>query len=293
VNWRQLGVALPAVSVVMTTFDCVRFVREAIASILAQTFTDFEFVIVDDGSTDGTVEAIREFRDPRIHLAQVSRRGRIASLNHAFRLARAPLVANHDADDVALPERLELSVKAMREHPEWAMLGAAEVPLIDEGGQQLGTRTRQTEPRKLRRDLGHSMPFFHSTCMYRKAAWEAAGGFDESLAMFEDYDLWVRLAASHDVANLPVPLAKKRRHAAQAFDHKHWTNLGYRTRSRILWRYVRRVRPDPAVVARAGVYMLMTPRLRLLWIKALRRDKLELQVREHVRPHAPSTRPAI
>ncbi len=272
----------PAVSVVMTTFNCETHVRDAVASILAQSLADFEFIIVDDGSTDGTLAAIQSFNDARIRLLQIPRCGRIPSLNHAFRKARADLIANQDADDVSSPDRLQVSVAAMHEHPAWAMLGAAVVPLIDEKGDVLGERRRATDPRQLRHDLGTSMPFFHSSCTYRKSAWAEAGGFDERLPMFEDYDLWVRLTARHPIANLPQALGQKRRHPHQAFDARHWTNQGYRTRSKILWRYVRKVSPNPLVLLRAGVFLVMTPRLRLLWMKTTRRGKLEFRVRERM-----------
>lgn len=270
----------PAVSVVMTTFNAERHVGEAIRSIQAQTEDDFELIVVDDGSSDGTVRIVAEAArgDGRIRLLQIPRCGRIASLNVGFRATRAPLVANLDADDVALPHRLEASVAALQEHPAWALVGAGVVPLIDESGQPLGERRRPTDPAELRKALAHTMALFHSSVTYRKAMWEAAGGFDERLWILEDYDLWVRLAARHPIANLPQALGLKRRHAGQAFDGRHWTNRGYRTRARILLRYFRAVRRDPRTLARAAIYTVMGPRLRLAWIRLTKADPLELEL---------------
>jgi glycosyltransferase involved in cell wall biosynthesis len=271
----------PAVSVVMTTWNAMPFVQEALDSLASQDLRDIEILVVDDGSTDGTREAVAAVaaRDPRVRLLAVPRCGRIPCLNLGFREARAPFVAVQDADDVSLPGRLRVELEALRAHPSWAMVGAAEVPLVDEEGREIGRRVRPTEPADLRRLLGSAMPFFHSTCMYRKAAWEEAGGFDEGLTLLEDYDLWVRLAARHDLANLPMALGLKRRHRGQTFDEKHWTNEGYRTRARILRKYVRRVRRSPAVFLRSLAYLAMTPRLRLAWIRLTGRDDLELQAR--------------
>ncbi|HUR64318.1 MAG TPA: glycosyltransferase [Candidatus Thermoplasmatota archaeon] len=273
----------PLVSVVMTTYDSERHVREAAESILAQDLADLELIVVDDGSTDRTLAILEGIADPRLRILRIPRCGRIPSLNHGFRAARAAYVANQDADDVSLPHRLRAEVEALQRNPGWAMVGAAEVPLIDEAGRPLGTRTRPTDPGHLRRALAYSMPFFHSSCLYRKSAWEEAGGFDESLALLEDYDLWVRLAARHDVANLPGALGRKRRHAGQAFDGMHWTNQGYRTRARILRRYFRFVRRDPRVLLRAAAYQVMTPGLRVAWMRATRRDPTELEVRKALR----------
>ncbi len=279
---RRGVVAGPSISVVMTTWNAERHVAEAVRSIQAQTLADWELVVVDDGSTDKTVDLLAGFAaaDPRIRLLRIPRCGRIASLNHGFRAARAPLIANLDADDVSLPHRLEASVAALAAHPDWALVGAGVVPLIDEAGKVLGQRVRPTEPEAVRRALAHSMCLFHSSVTYRRTAWEEAGGFDESLAILEDYDLWVRLAARHPIANLPEALGLKRRHAGQSFDAGHWSNRGYRTRARILGRYFRSVRHDPRVLARAAAYQVMGPRLRLAWIRLTGRDPLELRLQE-------------
>ncbi len=273
----------PAISVVMTTFNSARHVREAVASIVAQSFGDWELIVVDDGSTDETLSIIESFRDSRIRLLTVPRSNRIACLNRGFHDARADLIANMDSDDVALPERLALTRRAMGAHPEWALVGSATVPLIDAQGAELGRRIRPTEPRALRRALGYSMPFFHSTCTYRRQAWQECGGFDESLPLLEDYDLWVRLSAQHEVANILDPMGLKRRHAAQGFDEAHWTNRGYRTRARILRTYFRLVRRDPRVLLRAGLYQIMGPRMRVAWMRLTGRDATEMRVRRRLR----------
>ncbi len=270
--------AAPAISVVLTTFNAERHVKEAIQSIVDQDREDWELIVVDDGSTDRTIAIVRSFADPRIRLLQIPRCGRIPSLNVGFRAAHALLVANLDADDVSLPHRLRASIAAMDEHPDWALVGAAVVPLIDDAGKVMGQRVRPSDPGEVRRMLAHTMGIFHSSVTYRRSMVEEVGGFDERLRLLEDYDLWVRLAAKHPIANLPEALAMKRRHRGQSFDGAHWTNRGYRTRSRILLRYFRGVRHDPRVLARAALYQVMGPGLRKAWLKLSKRDPLELEI---------------
>ena len=122
----------PRVSVALPVHNCERYVAEAIESILAQTFTDFEFLIVDDGSTDGTLPILNRFaaRDSRIRVISRPNTGIVGALNEMLGLARADLVARMDADDVALPVRFERQVRYLDEHPECVMVGSR-VTIID------------------------------------------------------------------------------------------------------------------------------------------------------------------
>jgi glycosyltransferase involved in cell wall biosynthesis len=268
----------------MTTYDSERHVREAAESILAQDLADLELIVVDDGSTDRTLAILESIADPRLRVLRIPRCGRIPSLNHGFRAARAEFVANQDADDVSLPHRLRVEVEALRGRPRLAVVGAGIVPQVDDAGNPLALRTRPVGAGSVRKGLGHSMVLFHSSCTYRRAAWEEAGGFDESLPCWEDYDLCVRLAARHEVDNVPAALGLKRRHAGQAFDGMHWTRRGYRARARILLRYFRRVRHDPVVLLRAAAFLAMGPGLRLAWLRVTRRDPAEIQLNQRLVP---------
>ena len=128
----------PRVSVALPVHNCERYVAEAIESILAQTFTDFEFLIVDDGSTDGTLPILNRFaaRDSRIRVISRPNTGIVGALNEILGLARADLVARMDADDVALPVRFERQVRYLDEHPECVMVGSR-VTIIDPDGDAL------------------------------------------------------------------------------------------------------------------------------------------------------------
>src|SRR5688572_25740567 len=118
--------APPTVSVVMTVYNTERYVREAVESILGQTFRDFEFIIIDDGSTDSAPAILREYadRDPRIRLVSRPNTGIVRAANEGIALARGNYLARMDSDDVALPHRFEKQVRYLNEHPACVLVGA-------------------------------------------------------------------------------------------------------------------------------------------------------------------------
>jgi glycosyltransferase involved in cell wall biosynthesis len=188
------------------------YLDDAIASILEQTFGDFEFLIIDDASTDGSREAVRRWaaRDDRIRLlALACNRGLGYVLRRGLEEARAPLVARMDADDLALPDRLEAQVDFMRRHPEVHVLGGWTEDCDAEGRV---TRLRLTPTRHERiADLVWTCPFLHPTVMMRRNAIQAVGSYDPSLRKRQDYDLWFRaLEGGLGFANLPKTLVRYR-----------------------------------------------------------------------------------
>ena len=206
----------PAVTVIMTVHNGRPFVEEAVGSVLAQDFDDFELVVVDDGSTDGTAEVLAGHPDPRLHLVRQPHRGREAALNHALGLARGRYVANLDADDVALPGRLGRPARFLDEHPEVAVVGAAVQPYVD---QATGRRARRlpSSDRAIRWTFLLRNPFFHSSATFRRSALAEVGGYDPSPGVVDDADLLLRLGRRHRLANLDVALAAKRLHRGQHF----------------------------------------------------------------------------
>jgi glycosyltransferase involved in cell wall biosynthesis len=209
-------VSAPAVTVLMPVLNVEPFVRQAIASILAQTWTDFELVIVDDGSTDGTPGVIASFADTRIRvMTNRSPEGLARALNRGLDAARAPLVARHDGDDVAHPRRIETQLAFLRANPEVALLGA-QVRVLN--------ARRPPVPPAWRRALTHAgirfqsmfdNPFIHSSVVFRReVVREEFGGYDPAFASGEDFDLWSRIADRHPVRNLPQRLVDFRMHAA-------------------------------------------------------------------------------
>ena len=201
----------PEVSVLMPAFDRERFIGEAIESVLAQTFRDFELVVVDDGSRDGTVRVVESHRDPRIRLERMGEnRGIAAARNRALALARGRYVALLDSDDVAHPRRLEQQVRFLREHPRHALVGSW-AQRIDEEGRRRAVRRFPCSSREVRARLLFGRCFTNTSVMARRDVL-ARFPYDETLPVGEDLDLWARILREWEGANLPRVLAFYREH---------------------------------------------------------------------------------
>lgn len=206
----------PRVTVLMSVYNGERFLRESIDSVLAQTFRDFELLLINDGSSDGSRAILADrASDARIRIIDNERNiGLTASLNAGLAAARGEYVARHDADDVAAPTRLEKQVRALDERPEIAVLGTA-VRTIDEHGRQLRSTAfpRCTTPISIRWQLLFEPPFAHSSVMFRRSVvFEMLGGYDERYRTSQDFELWSRVARTHALSNLPEALIDFRSH---------------------------------------------------------------------------------
>jgi glycosyltransferase involved in cell wall biosynthesis len=207
----------PAVSVVMSAYNGERFLREAVESILRQTFSDFELIVVDDGSTDATPRMLAEYAaaDSRVVVHRQSNQGHAAGLNCGIGLARAPLIARIDADDAALPTRLERQSRFLIEHATVAVVGGA-VTFIDESGRSFADVPYPLTDAEIRETLTKmSAPFLHPAVMLRRDAFERVGGYRPVFQVAEDYDLWLRIAECYELANLPEIVLRYRIHAKQ------------------------------------------------------------------------------
>jgi glycosyltransferase involved in cell wall biosynthesis len=209
---------MPTVSVMMPVYNAERYLAEAVESILGQTFADFEFLIVDDGSTDRSSALLEQYaaRDQRVRLARLPHGGIVAARNHALGLARAEFCAVMDADDVALPQRLARQVDYLRTHPDIVCVGTA-VHFIDSAGRFL----RDAHPGMgheviEERALGGDCPLNHPSVMMRRAAVVAVGGYRAGFEPSEDHDLFLRLGEVGRLANLPEVLMKYRQHPQSA-----------------------------------------------------------------------------
>jgi hypothetical protein len=203
----------PVVSVLMSVHNGRPFLREAIESILAQTFTDLEFLIVNDGSTDGTEEIISSYRDPRIRLIRhASRRGLTRSLNQGLRSAAGRYIARQDSDDVSEPDRLARQVAYMEANPDIGLLGTW-YREIDENGSVLAEQRLPCADTDLRWALLFYCPFIHSAAMFRSEVRAAAGLYDEAYVYAQDHDYWLRIAKRFALANLDEILVNYRIHA--------------------------------------------------------------------------------
>lgn len=203
----------PLISVVMPVHNALPFLTGSVGSILKQTFTGFEFVIFDDGSTDGSTEALREWsrKDSRIRLFENETcLGLSGSSNAVVAKARAPIVARMDADDISHPERLERQWEIIKENPDVAVVGTLCVG-IDEAG-------RQVRPRDRWRLVRHSpyIPFPHGSAMFRRSVFDEVGGYSHAAEGGEDQDLFLRMAARGRVVTLPDTLYSYRYHSRNA-----------------------------------------------------------------------------
>ena len=203
----------PAVSIVMPVRDGERFLQEAIDSVNAQSFSDFELIAIDDGSRDSTPEILAEAvrRDPRIVVLSKGPIGFATALNLGVAESRASLIARLDADDIAMPERLARQVATLQQEPSLGLLGGF-AETIDENGRTLGIRRPPASHEALLAALARDNPFIHSTVMFRADLVHALGGYRAAIEVAEDYDLWLRMAERMRIANLPETLVRYRVH---------------------------------------------------------------------------------
>lgn len=193
----------PRVSVLLPTHNATPHVRGALRSLIDQTFADFEVLVVDDGSTDGTRETVDSFEDDRIRLLTRNETGLASALNHGIEAARGEYVARQDADDRSATERFERQVTFLDAHPSVAMVGTG-ARLVTETGADAGRRHVLARPTV--EDLEVRNRFVHGSVMMRASALRTVGGYDELFDVSEDYDLWLRLAAEYSVRNLDESL---------------------------------------------------------------------------------------
>jgi glycosyl transferase family 2 len=183
----------------------------AIESVLAQSRDDFEFLIVDDGSVDETPQVVADFaaRDERIAYYRIDPAGRSSALNLGCQQAQTDLIARLDADDLALPHRLECQLDFLAANPGVALVGGNAL-LIGPSGQTFGEEDLPSSDAQLRAALKNSCPFYHSTVVFRRSAALAVGGYRALFEPAEDYDLWLRIAEQHQIANVPLTVGSYR-----------------------------------------------------------------------------------
>lgn len=199
----------PKLSVIMSVYNGEKYLREAIESILNQTFTEFEFIIVNDGSADNSLAIIRSYDDKRIRIiTNGTNIGLTKSLNIALKQANGEYIARQDADDISLPDRFEAQLKYFEQYPEVALLGTSKY-VINEAGKIRRKEIAPPEPHEL---LFDTNAFTHGTVMFRKAVVDELGYYNEFFKYSQDYELWLRIAKHYQVRNLTQVLYKLRTH---------------------------------------------------------------------------------
>ena len=203
---------IPKVSVVMSVCDGERYLYDSLKSICNQTLDDFELIVVDDGSTDGTWQILSEYaaRDSRVSLIRNEKNaGLTKSLNKALALVRGQYIARHDADDLALPSRFEKQVRFLDEHSEVGLIGALSY-VVDEHDRVVDIYRVPSTDVEIRWRMLFSNPFIHCTIMFRSSLVKQVGSYDEKIRYAQDYDYWARIAEVCQVFNIARPLASWR-----------------------------------------------------------------------------------
>jgi GT2 family glycosyltransferase len=209
------GAPAPAISVVMPVYNGARYLADALQSVLAQTFTDFEVIAVDDGSSDSSLAILREFEknDARVRVISRPNTGIVGALNDGLAAARGQFIARMDADDLCVPERFAKQIAYLREHPECVLVGS-QVMLMDQRGLPICPRP-QTEYGHEQIDgahLNHGWAVVHPSTMIRRDVLQAAGVYRPQYQWVEDLDLFLRLAEHGRIENLPDILLYYRLH---------------------------------------------------------------------------------
>lgn len=200
---------IPKVSVVIPTYNRRVMVREAIDSVLAQSFRDFELIIVDDGSTDGTDQQISQPTDNRIRFQGIEHSGPAAARNRGVELARAPMLGFLDSDDLWAPTKLERQLAFMCANPACAISQTGEIWIRDGRRVNPGRRHRKRAGDIFIDSLRICLISMSATMM-RTDLFRALGGFDEIMVAAEDYDLWVRILVDHEAGLFDEPLVTRR-----------------------------------------------------------------------------------
>ena len=231
----------PAVSVLIPVYNAASTLGQAIRSILTQNFTDFELLIIDDGSTDGSPAVIKDYaeQDPRIRTVfHAQNQGLAATLNEGLRLAQGAFVARMDNDDEALRERLGVQTEFLHAHPDIAVVGS----WVYHMGNSVGGENSETVGLKQPRDHLVTLPtdheaieqalkqyncLYHPSVMFRREAILAAGGYRAEFKNAEDYDLWLRISQQAQLANIAQPLLRYRFSLSGMTLGRKWQQLYY------------------------------------------------------------------
>ena len=210
--------------VLLPVKDGADYLHPALESILAQSFRNFTVIVVDDASSDDTPALVAEFakRDSRVKLITSSGCGLVDALNQGLSLSTRPFIARMDADDIAMPTRFERQLSYLQAHPTVDVVGSWVQP-IDSNGDDVGSRQEYpVSPKKLKQSLFSGRnPLAHPTIMMRRGKIERIGGYRKLMTSAEDLDLWLRIAESGELANVPEVLLKYRVHPSQVSSNRY------------------------------------------------------------------------
>lgn len=218
----------------MPVYNGAKYLKVAIDSVLAQTYSDFEFIIINDGSTDETLDIINSYSDPRIVLVSQENKGVTKSLNVGLKIAKGEIIARLDADDIAEPERFAKQMAFLESNPAITLVGSRAVAIDKDGNMIENFDYPPLTHKAIKKYYIFHNPFIHSTVMFRKAVIDVCGPYNEAIIRAQDYDFLGRIITKFQSANLPERLVKYRIHDERVTKKYNrtmrWTGLKIRLR---------------------------------------------------------------
>ena len=219
----------PKITVLMPAYNAAKYIGEAISSVLGQSFTDFELLIVNDGSADDTVKIVKSFKDPRIVLISQANKGVSSALNLGLTYSRAPYIARFDADDICYPDRLKIQYDFITAYPEYSVVGSA-ADYVDADGHFIFTHHPAGHLNEEIQQLKYSVcPFIHSSVLYKKDVIVNNGGYSEHAYTYEDHFLWVNILKNQKACNLSQSLIKVRLNPDSITIDEKWHSRKFRS----------------------------------------------------------------
>ena len=203
-------VKAPLITVLMPVYNCAGYLREAMDSVLQQTCGDFEFLIINDGSTDESESIIQSYTDVRIKLVNQKNGGVSSALNNGLALSKGKYIARFDADDICYPSRLAEQLAFMESHPDYVMVGSDADYVSEEGAFIFSYENTGHTHEEISAKIYQRNPLIHSAVFFIKSVIMQAGCYDLGAHTFEDHLLWVKVIKMGKVCNLKKPLIKVR-----------------------------------------------------------------------------------
>jgi glycosyltransferase involved in cell wall biosynthesis len=253
----------PEISVIMGVYNGADTLTAAIDSILSQTFSDFEFIIVNDGSTDDTAHILREYvqKDLRIAVIEQKNMGLTKSLNRAIMQVRGKYIARQDADDISYPDRFRKQYDLFQVRPDLVLVGGCSDDLHEDGTKTLW---KHRDDEELASVLFYKTPFPHSTAMMRTDTCWALGCYDENFRTAQDMELWMRFAGVGPVSMVKEPVLLRRVMDGSISTKRRWRQFHDALRARL------KHGPNPALAMYHSLRSLLITFVPAAWIENLR-----------------------
>jgi glycosyltransferase involved in cell wall biosynthesis len=210
----------------MSVYNGEDYLREAVDSIIYQKYTDFEFIIINDGSKDKSDKILETYSDPRIRLYHQENIGLTRSLNKGLKMAKGRYIARQDADDISLPQRLSHQVKYLDENHDIGLVGT-HVAFIDKMGREINVWKTPANNDQIKKTFRNGTSFCHGAVMFRKECIQKVGYYREKILYAQDYDYWVRISEHYKTANLEKILYKNRRTSGSISRNKFSKQLNF------------------------------------------------------------------